>query len=122
MFLHPDSRLDLSQYGRFYAVRGKEMDMGRSTIKVLSSLLQVATTCNILLIAYVLENLFQTKLRKQALQFQWSELYCHRHTLMKGSHQQYDGSKKMKIRKNIHQNENTNRELLTGCKNDAGNE
>ena len=23
----------------------------------------------------------------------------------------------MKIRKNIHQNENTNRELLTGCKN-----
>ena len=42
--------------------------------------------------------------------------------LMKGSHQQYDRSKKMKIRKNIHQNENTNRELLTGCKNDAGNE
>ena len=70
------------------------MDMRRSKIKVLTSLLQVATTYNILLIAYILENLFQTKLRKQDLQFQWSELYCHRHTLTKGSHQQYTASKK----------------------------
>lgn len=68
--------------------------MRRSKIKVLTSLLQVATTYNILLIAYILENLFQTKLRKQDLQFQWSELYCHRHTLTKGSHQQYTASKK----------------------------
>ena len=69
--------------------------MRKSKIKVLSSLLQVATTYNILLIAYVLELLFQSELRKQDLQFQRSELYRrHRHTLTKGSHQQYNASKK----------------------------